>query len=263
MTLGGQRRHRPDARRRGRRARAGLRLCRQHGKGRGLRSGDRRTDRALMDAGRHHHRLRHGRGDARRRAGPHRAGAIADPGTRRAAEGQPRGARPGGDLRARPLPPEGDMARRRRPPFNPGNYAFVGGNTKFYGAVLLRYRAEDFRPLAPHGRHDARLADRLRRSGAALSRRPNSCTACGARSRARPDRAARIPAPIPSRRCRTNPTSRPLRQAFAAQGLHPSSLPLGVDIDALAGPRADDLGRLPRHAPGPSPTPKAAGWPRR
>ena len=31
--------------------------------------------------------------------------------------------------------------------FEPGNYAFVGGNTKFYGAVLLRYRAEDFRPL--------------------------------------------------------------------------------------------------------------------
>lgn len=28
--------------------------------------------------------------------------------------------------------------------FNPGNYYYVGGNTKFYGAVLLRYRAEDF-----------------------------------------------------------------------------------------------------------------------
>jgi choline dehydrogenase-like flavoprotein len=31
--------------------------------------------------------------------------------------------------------------------FNPGNYYYVGGNTKLYGAVLLRYRAEDFRPL--------------------------------------------------------------------------------------------------------------------
>ena len=28
--------------------------------------------------------------------------------------------------------------------FNPGNYYYVGGNSKFYGAVLLRYRAEDF-----------------------------------------------------------------------------------------------------------------------
>jgi choline dehydrogenase-like flavoprotein len=30
--------------------------------------------------------------------------------------------------------------------FNPGNYYYVGGNSKFYGAVMLRYRAEDFRP---------------------------------------------------------------------------------------------------------------------
>ena len=29
-------------------------------------------------------------------------------------------------------------------PFNPGNYYYVGGNSKFYGAVLIRYRAEDF-----------------------------------------------------------------------------------------------------------------------
>ncbi len=33
-------------------------------------------------------------------------------------------------------------------PFNPGNYYYVGGNSKFYGAVLLRYRAEDFAPIA-------------------------------------------------------------------------------------------------------------------
>src|SRR6516164_4809573 len=34
-----------------------------------------------------------------------------------------------------------------RQPFNPGNYYYVGGNTKLYGAVLIRYRAEDFRPI--------------------------------------------------------------------------------------------------------------------
>jgi len=28
--------------------------------------------------------------------------------------------------------------------FNPGNYYYVGGNSKFYGAVLIRFRAEDF-----------------------------------------------------------------------------------------------------------------------
>ena len=36
-------------------------------------------------------------------------------------------------------------------PFNPGNYYYVGGNSKFYGAVLMRYRAEDFRPVAHAG----------------------------------------------------------------------------------------------------------------
>ena len=32
-------------------------------------------------------------------------------------------------------------------PFNPGNYYYVGGNSKFYGAVLIRYRAADFKPI--------------------------------------------------------------------------------------------------------------------
>ncbi len=40
------------------------------------------------------------------------------------------------------------MARRRGQPFNPGNYYYVGGNSKLYGAVLLRYRAQDFEPVA-------------------------------------------------------------------------------------------------------------------
>ncbi|MBO9432746.1 GMC family oxidoreductase [Ruegeria sp. R13_0] len=30
--------------------------------------------------------------------------------------------------------------------FNPGNYYCVGGNSKFYGAALIRYRKEDFEP---------------------------------------------------------------------------------------------------------------------
>ena len=36
-------------------------------------------------------------------------------------------------------------------PFNPGNYYVAGGNSKFYGAVLIRYRAEDFAPLRHMG----------------------------------------------------------------------------------------------------------------
>jgi choline dehydrogenase-like flavoprotein len=32
--------------------------------------------------------------------------------------------------------------------FLPGNYYYVGGNSKFYGAVMYRYRVEDFAPRA-------------------------------------------------------------------------------------------------------------------
>jgi len=32
-------------------------------------------------------------------------------------------------------------------PFNPGNYYYVGGATKLYGAVLTRYRSQDFAPV--------------------------------------------------------------------------------------------------------------------
>ncbi len=35
--------------------------------------------------------------------------------------------------------------------FNPGNYYYVGGNSKFYGAVLLRYRAQDFDEMVHMG----------------------------------------------------------------------------------------------------------------
>ena len=48
--------------------------------------------------------------------------------------------------RAHFRPDEMWLAARGRA-FNPGNYYYVGGNSKLYGAVLLRYRAEDFRPL--------------------------------------------------------------------------------------------------------------------
>jgi choline dehydrogenase-like flavoprotein len=35
--------------------------------------------------------------------------------------------------------------------FNPGNYYYVGGNSKFFGAVLIRYRKEDFSELEHFG----------------------------------------------------------------------------------------------------------------
>jgi choline dehydrogenase-like flavoprotein len=112
---------------------------------------------------------------------------------------------------------------------HPGNYACVGGNTKFYGAVLLRYRAEDFAPL----RHIEgttpgwpltydelepcySLAETLYRVRGDAGQDPTE-----------PRHSAPYPfAPIPD-----EPDIVRLRSAFAAQGLHVSALPLGVDID--------------------------------
>ncbi len=112
---------------------------------------------------------------------------------------------------------------------NPGNYAFVGGNTKFYGAVLLRYRAEDFRPLRHlegttpgwpiayddlepwYGRAEALY--RVRGDAKADPFEP-------------PHSSAYPFPPVPD-----EPDIATLRAAFAAQGLHPAPLPLGVDLE--------------------------------
>lgn len=114
-------------------------------------------------------------------------------------------------------------------PFNPGNYAFVGGNTKFYGAVLLRYRAEDFRPLRHIGGvtpgwpigYDVlepfyTQAEHLYRVRGDAAADPTE-----------PPHSAPYPfPPVPD-----EPDIAELRRSFAAQGLHPTALPLGVDID--------------------------------
>jgi choline dehydrogenase-like flavoprotein len=112
---------------------------------------------------------------------------------------------------------------------NPGNYAFVGGNTKFYGAVLLRYRAEDFAPLRHIGGTTpgwpipyAELEPFYTRAEVLYRVRGD-----GAQDPTEPARSAPYPfPPVPD-----EPDIATLRRAFAAQGLHVAALPLGVDID--------------------------------
>ena len=115
-------------------------------------------------------------------------------------------------------------------PFNPGHYYYVGGNTKFYGAVLMRYRAEDFRPIA-HREGTTRgwpfdyqelepwygRAEALYRVRGALSGDPTE-----------PRHSTPYSfAPVPD-----EPAIARARARMASVGLHPSALPLGVDIEA-------------------------------
>lgn len=113
--------------------------------------------------------------------------------------------------------------------FNPGNYYHPGGNSKFYGAVLLRYRAEDFRPLRhiegttpgwPIGYDEVEpwysRAEQLYQVRGALGHDPTE-----------PPHSQPYPhPPIPD-----EPFVADLRRRLAAQGLHVGPLPLGVDID--------------------------------
>ena len=116
-----------------------------------------------------------------------------------------------------------------RAPFNPGNYYYVGGNTKLYGAVLMRYRAEDFRPIAYadgetpgwpfpyeeleswYGRAEALYQVRGR-----LGEDPTE-----------PPHSTCYPFPP----VEDEPAITDLRQRLTGQGQYPFSLPLGVDIE--------------------------------
>ncbi len=113
--------------------------------------------------------------------------------------------------------------------FNPGNYYHPGGNSKFYGAVLMRYREADFAPLrhmdgtTPGWPFAYQDLERYYFSAEALYQVRGDA----AQDPTEPPRSAPLPfPPVPD-----EPTILALRQAFRAQGLRPAALPLGVDIE--------------------------------
>ena len=152
------------------------------------------------------------------------------------------------DLRRAALP-----ARRRcgatasGAPFNPGNYYYVGGNSKFYGAVLLRYRARDFAALEhADGVSPAwpfpyeELEPWYGRGGGAVP---------GARRAGRgPDRAAAF-RPLPARPGpgRAGDRAR-VRERLKRPGRAPVLPAARRRYRALAAAGGDALGRLPGHA---------------
>ncbi|MFI5017184.1 MAG: GMC oxidoreductase [Dongiales bacterium] len=114
-------------------------------------------------------------------------------------------------------------------PFNPGNYYYVGGNSKFYGAVLIRFRREDFAAteheggvspawpityddLEPYYGQAEALFQVRGRHGVDPTEPPASTD-------------YPFP-PIPD-----EPAIAETRARLARLGLHPFSLPLAVDIE--------------------------------
>ena len=113
-------------------------------------------------------------------------------------------------------------------PFNPGNYYCVGGNSKFYGAALIRYRKEDFNPRQHMGgkapgwpidydelEPDYTAAEALYKVRGAIGEDPTE-----------PYHSGRYPfPPVPD-----EPDIAVLRGRLGRTGLTPSTVPLGVDI---------------------------------
>jgi choline dehydrogenase-like flavoprotein len=113
--------------------------------------------------------------------------------------------------------------------FNPGNYYYVGGNTKLYGAVLIRYRAEDFAPVAHRGGTTPGWPfsyDELEPWYTRAEQLYNVRGALGA-DPTEPFHSAPYPfGPVPD-----EPAIAMVRQRLKKVGLNPFPLPLGVDVE--------------------------------
>ncbi|MEO0484482.1 MAG: GMC family oxidoreductase [Pseudomonadota bacterium] len=114
-------------------------------------------------------------------------------------------------------------------PFSPGNYYMVGGNSKFYGAALIRYRAEDFTPLRHAGGTTQGWPISYDTLEPFYSQAEQVFGVRGAQGvdPTEPPRSTDYPHPPVSH----EPDIARLKAALEGQGLHPSHVPLGVDLD--------------------------------
>lgn len=114
-------------------------------------------------------------------------------------------------------------------PFSPGNYYNVGGNTKLYGAVLYRYRRQDFQAMehlggiSPAWPFSYETLEPYYSAAEALYQVRGDF----AEDATEPPHSAPYPHPaIPD-----EPAIARIRHRLEKSGLHPSALPLGVDLD--------------------------------
>src|ERR687883_352146 len=120
-----------------------------------------------------------------------------------------------------------DAADGRR--FTPKQHYYVGGNTKFYGAILYRFRERDFGPI----QHVDGVSPAWPISYADLApyydRAEQLYQVHGNRGEDPDEPPASGPYPWPA--IRDEPRIAQLRDDLAAAGLHPFSLPNGILLD--------------------------------
>jgi len=118
--------------------------------------------------------------------------------------------------------------------FNPGNYYFVGGNSKLYGAALFRFRAEDFEEIKHIGGISPAWPITYQEFEPWYQMAEDMYEVCGhiGDDPTEPFHSGKYSnLPVPHETSILDAASR-----LAKQGLSPAHLPLGVDIKAwLAG----------------------------
>ncbi|TPM36867.1 GMC family oxidoreductase [Mesorhizobium sp. B2-3-4] len=113
--------------------------------------------------------------------------------------------------------------------FNPGNYYYVGGNSKFFGAVLIRYRKQDFAVMEHFGGVSPAWPFSYEEFEPWYSRAEQLFRVRGTLGEDPTEPFHSIPyayKPVPDEA----PIAR-ARAELKSLGLHPASLPLGVDIE--------------------------------
>jgi choline dehydrogenase-like flavoprotein len=113
-------------------------------------------------------------------------------------------------------------------PFPPGVHYFVGGNTKVYGAALIRFRKEDFEELEHEDGVSPAWPVKYDELEPYYCRAEQMLFVHGkpGDDPTEPPRTAAFPfPPVPH-----EPYIEDLKRRFERQGLHPFFLPLGIDL---------------------------------
>jgi choline dehydrogenase-like flavoprotein len=114
-------------------------------------------------------------------------------------------------------------------PFRPGNNYYVGGNTKLYGAVLLRFRERDFDDVRHHDGISPAWPLKYADFAPYYSRAERLYGAHGERGTDPTEPPAEGPFPFPA--VRHEPRLQEVFDGLRRQGLRPFPLPVGVRLD--------------------------------
>ena len=123
----------------------------------------------------------------------------------------------------------GDWTDKDGRVFHPGQHYFVGGNTKFYGAVLFRLRERDFGEVRHHGGISPAWPIGYRDMEPFYTAAEYLYHVHGERGVDPTDPPASKPYPHPA--VRHEPRIQQLFDDFQRQGYHPFPLPVGVRLN--------------------------------